>query len=75
MPNNPFKDQKLTMMLFGGDDTHCFAKQLSRGLEMEKPSPFLKNPLQQSQTSTPEPELKRAKFVPTLAEACRLPIG
>ena len=25
--NIPFKDQKPTIMLFGGDGTHCFAKK------------------------------------------------
>ena len=28
--NFPFKDQKPTIMLFGGDGTHCFAKKSSR---------------------------------------------
>ena len=29
----PFKDQKLTIMLFDGDGTHCFAKETSRDYE------------------------------------------
>ena len=41
--NIPFMDQKPTIMLFGGDGTHCFAKKISRDYEKEKPSPFLKN--------------------------------
>ena len=28
--NNPFKDQKPTLMLFRGDGTHCFARKTSR---------------------------------------------
>ena len=40
--NIPFKDQKPTTMLFGGDGTHCFARKTSRDYEKEKPSPFLK---------------------------------
>ena len=40
--NIPFKEQKLTIMLFGGDGTHCFARKTSRDYEKEKPSPFLK---------------------------------
>ena len=40
--NIPFKDQKPTIMFFGGDDTHCFARKTSRDYENEKPSPFLK---------------------------------
>ena len=35
----PFKDQKPTIMLFGGDGTHCFARKTSRDYEKEKPSP------------------------------------
>ena len=46
--NFPFKDQKPTIMLFGGDGTYCFAKKTSRGYEKEKPSPFLKKFLRQS---------------------------
>ena len=38
--NIPFKDQKRTIMLFGGDGTHCFARNTSRDYEKEKPSPF-----------------------------------
>ena len=36
--NIPFKDQKPTIMLFGGDGTHCFARKTSS--DYEKPSPF-----------------------------------
>ena len=39
--NIPFKDQKLTNMLFAGDGTHCFARNTSRDYEKEKSSPFL----------------------------------
>ena len=34
--NNPFKDQKPTNMLFGGDETQCFARKKSRDFEKEK---------------------------------------
>ena len=54
--NIPFKDQKPTNILFGGDGTHCFARKTSRDYEKEKPSPFLKKFFRQSQTSTSEPE-------------------
>ena len=50
----PFKDQKPTIMLFGVDGTHCFAKKSSCDYEKEKPSPFLKNFLRQSQSPTPK---------------------
>ena len=52
--NVPFKDQKPTIMLFGGDGTQCFARKTSRDYEKEKPSPFLKKFLRQSQPSTSE---------------------
>ena len=50
--NVPFMDQTPTIMLFGSDGTHCFARKTSRDYEKEKPSPFLKKFLRQSQTST-----------------------
>ena len=59
--NIPFKDQKLTIMLFDGDGTHCFAKKGSRVYEKEKPSAFLKKFLRQSQPSTSKRELKKDK--------------
>ena len=55
--NIPFKDQKPTIMLFGGDGTHCFARKTSS--DYEKPSPFLEKFLRQSQPSTSEPEPKK----------------
>ena len=64
--NIPFKDQKPTIMLFGGDGTHCFAKKTSRDYEKGKPSPFLKKFLRQSQASTSEPEPKKDKECPNM---------
>ena len=60
--NIRFKDQKRTITLFGGDGTHYFARKTSRDYKIEKPSPFLKKFLRQSQASTSEPEPKRYKF-------------
>ena len=40
--NIPFKDQKPTIMLLGGDGTHCFARKTCRDYQKEKPFPFLK---------------------------------
>ena len=54
-------------MLFGGDGTHCFARKASLYYEKEKPSPFLKMFVRHSQSSTPEPESKKAKFIPFMA--------
>ena len=62
--NIPFKEQKPTIMLFGGDGTHCFARKTSR--DYEKPSPFLKNLLRQSQPSTSEREPKKDKSSPNM---------
>ena len=62
--NFPFRDQKPTIMLFGGDGTHCFARKTSR--DYEKPSPFLKKFLCQSQPSTPEPVPKKDKAKPNM---------
>ena len=73
--NMPFKDQKQTIMLFDGDGTHCFARKTSRDYEKEKPSPFLKKFLRQSQPSTSEPEPKKVEVIPFMASSCRHPIG
>ena len=59
-----FKDQKPTIMLFGGDGTPCFVKKTSRAYE--KPSPFLKKVLRQSQLSTSEPDPKKVKKSPNM---------
>ena len=64
--NIPFKDQKPTIILFGGDGTHCFARKTSRDYEKGKPSPFLKNFLRQSQPSTSEREPKKDKSSPNM---------
>ena len=60
--NIPFRDQKPTILLFGGDGTHCFARKTSRDYEKEKLSPFLKKFLRQSQSSTSEPEPNKVKM-------------
>ena len=62
--NIPFKDQKPTIMLFGGDGTHCFAIQTGR--DYEKPSPFLKEFLRQSQSSRSECEPQKDKSSPNM---------
>ena len=64
--NNRFKVQKAIFILFGGDGTHCFARKTSRDYEKEKPSPFLKKFLHQSQTSKSELAPKKAKMSPNL---------
>ena len=64
--NIPFRDQKPTIMLFGDDGTHCFARKTSRGYVKGKPSPFLKKFLCQSQPSTSEPEPKKVKMSPNM---------
>ena len=67
-----FKVQKPTIMLFGGDGTHCFARKTSRNYEKEKPSPFLKKFLRQSEPSTSEPEPKKFKMSPNME--CTYPV-
>ena len=62
--NIPFGDQKPTIMLFGGDGTHCFARKTSR--DYEEPSPFLKKFLRQLQPSTSEREPKKDKSTPNM---------
>ena len=64
--NIPFREQKPTFVLFGGDGTHCFARKTSRDYEKEKPSPFLKKFFRQSQPSTSEHELKKDKSSPIM---------
>ena len=64
--NIPFENQKPTIMLFGGDGTHCFAKKSRRDYEKEKPSPFLKKFLRQSQPSTSKRETKKDKSNPNI---------
>ena len=73
--NVSFKEQKLTIMLLGGDGTHCLARKTSRDYEKEKPSPFLKKLLRRSQPSTSEPEPRKVEVIPFLAKSCRHPIG
>ena len=73
--NIPFKDQKLTIILFGGDGTHCFARKTSRDYGKEKPSPFLKNFLRQSNPSTSLAGPKKAEDISFMAYSCGHPIG
>ena len=53
-------------MLFGGDRTHCFARKTTRDYEKEKPSPFLKKFLRQSQPGTSQLEPKQVKMSPNM---------
>ena len=62
MFNVPFRDQKPLLMLFSCDGTHCFARKMCRDYKIEKSSPFLKEILRQSQSSTSDFEPKKAKI-------------
>ena len=64
--NIPSTDQKPTIMLFGCDGTHCFARKTSRDYEKEKPFPFLKKLFRQSQPSTSKPVPKKDKWSPNM---------
>ena len=68
----PFRDQKLAIMLFGGDGTHGFARKKSTDYKKEKQSPFLTKFLRQSQSSAHEPEPKKAKIIPFMLTPHRL---
>ena len=75
--NIPFKDQKPTNMLLGGDDTHFLAWKKSCDNEKEKSSPFLKKFLRQSQPkpSTSEPDSRKVKMRPNMEQTYALLIG
>ena len=73
--NIPFEDQKSTIMLSGGDGTHCIARKTRRDYEKEKPSPLLKKFLRQSQTSTTEREPKKDKSSPNIEKTYPFPSG
>ena len=62
----PFKDQKPTILVFGGNGIHCFGRKTSCDDEKEKSSPFLKKFLRQSQPSTSEPEPKKVDMSPNM---------
>ena len=62
-------------MLFGGDGTHCFARKTNRDYEKEKPIPFLKKFLRQSQLSTSEHEQKKVKMSPNMEKTYPFPLG
>ena len=64
--NVPFKDQKPTIMLFGGDGTDCFARKTSLDYEKQKPSPFLRKFLRQSQPNKSKPAPKKVKMSPNM---------
>ena len=73
--NINFEDQKPTIMLFGGDGTHCLEEKTSRDYEKEKPSPVLKKFLHQPQPSNSEPARKKAKMSPNMEKMYPFPIG
>ena len=68
--NSRFNDQKPTMMLFGGDGTHCFPRKTSPDYGKDKTSTFLKKFLRQSQPSTSEPEPKKVGSFLVMALSC-----
>ena len=73
--NLPFKDQKPTILLFGGDGTHRLAGKTSRDYEKGEPYPILKKFLRQSQPRISEPELKKVKLSPIMEKTYQFPIG
>ena len=73
--NIPFREQKPTIMLFGGDGTPCFARKTSCDYEKEKPSPSLKKFFRQSQPSTSEREPKKTNGVQIWNEPIRFQLA
>ena len=69
-----FRDQKPTIMLFGGDGTHYSARKTSRDNEKEKQSPFSKKFLSQPVSSKSEPAPKRLKCVQKWKKLVRFPL-
>ena len=62
---NPCKSQKPTIILFGGDSTHCFAIKTSDDSEKEKPYYYLTTfILRQPDPSTSELEPVKAEVIP-----------
>ena len=59
--NVPFRDQKPTIMLSGGDGRFCLVNRLSRDYDNRKSFRFLENFLRQSQSSTHKPVTIKAK--------------
>ena len=64
--NIPFKYQKPTIMLFGGNGTHCSAKKTSCDYQKEKPSTFLMKFFSQSDQNTSKLEPKKVKMSPNM---------
>ena len=69
----PFKDQKPTLLLFGGDGTYCFRKKSKLDYQKEKLSPLMRQYIRQSKLSTTktneinnEPAPKKAKMSPNM---------
>ena len=73
--NIPFKYHRPTFMLFGGHGIYCFARNTSRDYEKEKPPPFSKIFLRQSQPRTSEPDPKKVKMSPDMEKTYPFPIG
>ena len=67
--NIPNKEQKPTLVFFGGDGAHCFARETSGDYEKEKQPPFLKMFLHQSNHNQANRNLsqKKAKIMPIMA--------
>ena len=70
----PCEVQKLTIMLSGGDDTHCFTRKTSRDNRKEKSLQLLKKILHQSQSSTPEILPKKANIFLFSTNSCGIHI-
>ena len=61
--NIPFKDEKLTIMLIGGDGTHCLARKTSRDYGKKSHLHFWRNFSANHNQANPNPHQKRLKWV------------
>ena len=64
--NIPFKNHKLTIMLFGGDGTRCFARKTSRYYEERKTIPIFEKIPPPITISTLEPQPEKVKIIPLM---------
>ena len=73
--NIPFKDQKPTIMLFGGDGTHCFARKLSRDYEKESHLHFWRKFSTNHNHAHPNLNQKRTNRVQIWNKRIRFPLA
>ena len=71
----PFKVQKPTIMQFGGDGPHCFAKKMSSDYKKENPSAHFEKVSPPIKIRRTRIWIRRAKSTPFMAYSSWLPIA